>query len=170
MYGFTFGGPIQKNKTFFFGDYQQINDRRGDVFLATVPTPAFRSGDLSASTTAIYDPNTGTATGTGRQLFAGNQIPANRISPIAQRILALVLPPTSPGLQTNFQENTVRVKDTSSFDIKVDHQFTDSDRISTRYSLQRSAIADPPLFGLAGGGGKSFAGTGRQLAQNGAIN
>jgi len=170
MYGFTVGGPIRKNKTFIFGDYQGIKDRRGDVFQATIPTPSFRMGDLSASTTTIYDPTTGTSTGTGRQPFVGNQIPANRISPVAQRILGLVLAPTFSGLQTNFQENTVRKKDTDSFDLKVDHQINDRNRFFARYSFQRSTIADPPLFGLAGGGGKSFAGSGRQLAQNGAVN
>jgi hypothetical protein len=170
LYGFTLGGPIRKNRTFIFGDYQGIKDRRGDVFLATIPTLEFRNGDLSGSSTIIYDPRTGTPDGRGREPFAGNQIPANRISPIARRILALVPPPTFTGFQTNFQKNTVRRKDSDSFDVKLDHLFTDRDRFFVRYSFQKAAIEDPPLFGLAGGGGKSFAGSGSQLSQNGALN
>lgn len=170
LYGFTLGGPIRKNRTFIFGDYQGIKDRRGDVFLATIPTPAFRNGDLSGSSTNIYDPSTGSADGRGREPFPGNQIPANRISPISRRILDLVPAPTFSGFQTNFQKNTVRKKDSDSFDVKLDHLFSERDRFFVRYSFQRAAIEDPPLFGLAGGGGKSFAGSGSLLSQNGALN
>lgn len=170
QFGFTLGGPISKNRTFYFGDYQGTRDRRGDVFRATIPTLQFRQGDLSASPSVIYDPATGDANGRGRQPFADKRIPLSRISPISRRILDLVPDPTFPGLQTNFERATVRSKDLDNFDIKVDHQFTDNDRLSARYSFQRAEIIDPPLFGIAGGGGKGFAGTGLQRAQNVAIN
>src|SRR5207245_3328007 len=55
QFGFTIGGPIVRNRTFFFGDYQNTRDRRGDINRATIPTPAFRVGDLSASPTILYD-------------------------------------------------------------------------------------------------------------------
>lgn len=170
LFGFTLGGPIVRNKTFFFGDYQGTRDRRGDVFRATIPTPAFRQGDLSASPTVIYDPLTGDANGRGRTPFVNRQIPLNRISPVSRRILDLVPDPTFGGLQTNFERATVRSKDLDSFDIKVDHNFTDRDRFSARYSFQRAEIEDPPLFGIAGGGGKGFAGTALQRTQNLALN
>ena len=170
QYGFTLGGPIQRNRTFIFGDYQGTRDRRGDVFRATIPTPDFRRGDLSASPSTIYDPATGDATGRGRLPFAGKLIPANRISPVSQRILNLVPDPSFAGLQTNFERATVRSKDLESFDVKLDHHASDRDRLSVRYSFQRAEIDDPPLFGIAGGGGKSFAGTGLQRGQNLAVN
>ena len=170
LFGGTFGGPIRRNQTFFFVDYQGIRDRRGDVFRATIPTPEFRRGDLSASPSIIYDPATGDSDGRNRIPFAGNQIPTSRISPVSRRILDLVPDPTFSGLQTNFERATVRQKDTDGFDVKVDHQFSDSDRLSVRYSFQRHEIVDPPLFGIAGGGGKGFAGDGLQRAQNAAIN
>ncbi len=170
MLGATLGGPIRKNRTFFFLDYQGIRDRRGDVFFVTIPTPDFRTGNFGAGPTTIYDPNTGDSSGRGRTPFLGNTIPGNRISPVAQRILALVPAPLLPGFGNNYQQSTVRSKGTDDFDIKVDHQASGNDRLSARYSFQRYNIADPPLFGLAGGGGKSFAGTGLQRLQSSGIN
>src|SRR5262249_62096303 len=75
QFGFTLGGPIVKDKTFFFGDYQGIRDRRGDVTRPSIPTIDFRNGDFSsalrlpAGSQIIYDPSTGNADGTGRQPF-----------------------------------------------------------------------------------------------------
>ncbi len=169
MFGATLGGPIRKNRTFFFLDFQGIRDRRGDVFFATLPTMDFRAGNLGAAPTTIYDPASGDSAGRGRQPFAANSIPASRISPITRRILALVPGPVSPGLGTNYEQSTVRAKDTNAFDLKGDHQIGSHDRLSARYSFQRYAIADPPLFGLAGGGGKAFSGAGLQRLQSAGI-
>ena len=83
--GFTLGGPIMRNKLFFFGDYVRTNDDSGRLTQGHVPEPAFRNGDFSAAPTIIYYPATGNADGSGRTHFPNNQIPANRISPIAQR-------------------------------------------------------------------------------------
>ncbi len=170
LFGFTLGGPIQRNRTFFFGNYQGVRDRRGDNFFATIPTMEFRTGDLRASPTTIYDPATGDAQGRERRPFAENRIPTSRISPIARRILDMVPAPTAPGFGTNFQKPTVRKKDTEAFDIKIDHQLADADKLSVRYSFQRPKIEDPPLFGAAGGGGKGFAGIGTQRMQSAGIN
>ena len=81
--GFTFGGPIKRNKLFFFGDYVRTSDDSGRLIRGHVPEAAFRNGDFSAAPTHIYDPSTGDADGSGRTPFANNQIPADRISPIA---------------------------------------------------------------------------------------
>lgn len=172
-YGGTIGGPIRKNRTFFFGDYLGIKDRRGDTNRATIPDLNFRSGNLSAAPTTIYDPRTGDPDGSNRMAFPGNVIPPDRISAISKRILALIPPPTNlaaaPGT-VNWEKPTVRNKDTNSFDIKLDHQQTDKDRLAFRYSFQRPVVFDPPLFGAAGGGGKGFAGTGINRIQSTAIN
>ncbi len=171
QFGATIGGPIIRNKTFFFGDYQGIRDRRGDVTTATIPTMDFREGDFSAAPTAIYDPATGNSDGTGRSPFPGNRVPADRISPISKRILALVPPPTAGGFSTNFERATVRRKDTNAFDVKIDHQASANDTLMFRYSFQRPETFDPSLYPMAGGPKRSgFAGQGIQTAHNTAVN
>jgi hypothetical protein len=84
LFGFTLGGPVRKNQTFFFGDFQGIRDRRGDVNIATIPTPVHRTGDLSSIALPVFDPDTGQPGGAGRVPFADNRIPASRISPISR--------------------------------------------------------------------------------------
>ncbi|MDW8131669.1 MAG: TonB-dependent receptor, partial [Bryobacterales bacterium] len=164
-------GPFRRNMTFFFTDYQGRGDGRGDVTRATIPTMDFRQGDLRLSTTTIYDPLTGRPDGTGRMPFPDKQIPESRISPIARKILSFIPPPTLSGFSTNYERATVREKDTHSGDLKIDHQFRERDTLMYRYSVQRSRIFDPGLYGLYGGpksGG--FAGQGTQLSQNTALN
>ena len=176
QYGFTIGGPIIKNKTFFFGDYQGIRDRRGDVFHPSVPTMDFRNGDLSAALglpapQIVYDPRTGNPDGTGRQPFPGNIIPSDRISPVARRILGFIPAPTSPGFTNNFEGATVRVKDTDSFDVKVDHQISNKDSFFVRYDFQRPIVFDPGIYGIYGGPkNDGFAGTGTNRTQAGGFN
>jgi len=170
--GGTIGGPIKRNRTFFFGDYLRIYDRRGDGNRFVIPTMDFRRGDLSAGPTNIYDPTSGDDLGRNRTMFTNRIIPGSRISPIATRILSLVPPPNLPGLGTNFDQNTVRKKDSDAFDIKVDHQHTAADKFSIRYSFLRPIIVDaaPPAYGAAGGphaGG--FIGTGVDRTQSAAV-
>ena len=120
--GFTLGGPIRKNKLFFFGDYQYTKDILGKVYRGVVPTEEFRRGNFSAAPTKVYDPATGEASGSGRTQFAGNQIPANRISPIALALLEHIPLPNLPGValgQVNFQVNGQRDKTGHSFDTKI---------------------------------------------------
>ncbi|MBI3683429.1 MAG: TonB-dependent receptor [Acidobacteria bacterium] len=172
QFGFTIGGPVARNRTFFFGDYQSTRDRRGDINRATIPTPVFREGDLRESPTTIYDPATGNPDGTSRQPFADKRIPGSRISPIARKLLAFIPAPTFQGLQTNFEKATTRNKDTPSFDVKIDHQFNTRNNLSFRYSFMEPKIYDPGLYGIYGGpkitGG--FDGTGANRTQSSAIN
>lgn len=173
-YGFNLGGPIRRNRTFFFGDFLQVKDRRGDGYIISVPIASFRNGDFSsyASRAVIYDPATGNRdTGAGRQPFPGNIIPDARISPIAKKILAMVpLPNLGSDIVNNYASSTTRKKDSNLFDVKIDHQQTDNDRFSVRYSFQRPVVTDPGRFGIAGGGGKGFAATGVNRTQSAAIN
>jgi len=171
-FGATAGGAIIRNKTFYFADYLGIRDRLGKGHRFTIPTTAFRRGDLSAAPTIIYDPLTGDPNGANRLPFAGKIIPTARISPISARLNSLIPAPTSENATgVNFEGGTSRSKDTNGFDAKGDHHFTGNHRISLRYSFQRGIVTDPPLYGAAGGPANGgFAGTGTVDTHTGALN
>jgi len=191
-YGGSIGGPIIKNKTFFFFDILHISDVRGQFNLFTVPTDAFRAGDLTAGGSPIYNPFTGNSDGVGRAQFqcdaAGNplpvdstgkqatgtacaKIPAGLISPIAQKIIALVPHAQSTALTNNLQLNTNLRKNPTSFDFKLDHNWTEKDRLAFRFSRAVQKVFQSPAFGTAGGPANGgFQGTGTQNEESGAIN
>jgi hypothetical protein len=162
--GFTLGGPIVRDRFFFFGDYQRTIDNLGYVVRATVPTMAMRNGDFSAVSNGIYDPLTGAANGSGRTAFANNQIPQERISRIAQRLLAFLPEPNIAGAplgQNNYQKAQVREKTTDAFDTKLNYNLTDKDQISYRLSFMRPVVFDPGPYNEYGGpANDGFAGTG----------
>jgi hypothetical protein len=194
-YGANIGGPIWKNKTFFFGDFLRIDDHQGQFNQATVPPAAFRNGDFSGTTVKIYDPATGNASGVGRTQFVAssnpsdpkfnplcanpagcpNMIPVARISPIAKAILAKLPLPNVPGAgltsTNNFQGPTKFIKDTTSFDVKIDHNINQSNRLSGRFSFSNQTLSQSPLFGLIGGPSNgAFSGTGKQRFWDTAVN
>ncbi|HXW04054.1 MAG TPA: carboxypeptidase regulatory-like domain-containing protein [Vicinamibacterales bacterium] len=166
--GFTLGGPILRNRLFFFGDYVRTIDDSGRITRADLPEAAFRNGDFSAASTIIYDPATGNPDGTGRTPFPNNQIPADRISPIAQTIMANVPLPNLSGIPlggTNYEKPYVREKRTNQFDFKVTSQMTAADNLSVRYSYTNPTTYDPATFGIWGGI-KGFAGYGTNPTHN----
>ena len=176
QFGGTIGGRIVRDKLFFFADYQGSRDHLGQVNRGGLPGAAFRSGNLAAGNSTIYDPLTGAANGSGRTAFAGNIIPANRISPISQRILGFTPLPNLNAVegQVNYQQNSVRVKTLDQVDSKVDWVLGSNDRISGRYSIQKAVVDDPGLFGPGGiyGGFRNggFGGNGPARTQSGGIN
>ncbi len=169
--GFTMGGPIVRNKLFFFGDYQRTLDNAGYVVRAIVPTTRMRNGDFGEVSTGIYDPLTGDINGNGRTAFANNVIPADRISPIAQRLLALIPEPNVAAAlgQNNFQQAQTREKTTDGFDAKVNYAMNEKDQTSFRLSFMRPEVFDPGLFGEYGGPANGgFAGIGTNTSWSGA--
>jgi len=169
--GGTLGGPIVRNHSFFFVDFLRTSNFSGSYELLTLPTAAFRTGDLSASPTKIYNPNTGNPNGTGRQQFVTggvpNVIPSGSISSIAQKILALVPLPNIPGAgaTNNFQQNLDYSQVSDQLDAKFDQTLGANDHLAYRYSWQQVSTYQQPSFGLAGGP-EDFEGTGAENIYN----
>jgi len=175
--GGNIGAPIIKNKLFVFGDYLHIADHQGQFNTTSVPTAAFRAGDLSAGGTTVYDPSTGNNDGTGRTPFSyqghANVIDPARISQIAKNILALIPLPNIPGagLTQNYTKNTHFTRTSNSFDVKVDANVHNEDHLSYRYSWQKVDQLQEAIFGNAGGPAQGANNArGSQTAYNTALN
>jgi hypothetical protein len=171
--GFTLGGPIVRSKLFFFGDYQRTLDNFGYVVRATVPTLRMRNGDFGEVSQRVYDPLTGDVGGANRVAFANNQVPQERISPIARRLIGFIPEPNIPGApigQNNYQKAQTREKTTDGFDVKVNHTLTQKDQMSYRASFMRPVVFDPGLYGKYGGPANGgFAGTGTNTSTSTAV-
>ncbi len=96
-YGGTVGGPIKKNKLFFFLSWEAMRERSNFTKLTTVPTDPQRAGDFSALAVSLYDPSTGSASGVGRTPFPQNIIPLNQQSPITLKMQSYIPEPNLAG-------------------------------------------------------------------------
>ncbi|HEU0185849.1 MAG TPA: TonB-dependent receptor [Blastocatellia bacterium] len=141
--GGTLGGPIVRNRTFFFVDYQgTFNRNEGSVFRTVAPA-AWRTGNLSSLGAPIIDPQTCTNPRDTKtcQNFAGGIIPVDRIvNPVAKALFAdpsLYPLPNVPqsGVANNYLTSDANKVDGHQFDIKIDHRFSDKDNVSGRYSF-----------------------------------
>jgi hypothetical protein len=174
QYGVTGGGPVKKDKIFFFAAWEGYGSRQGATFLATVPLPAMYTGDFSGYKNAsgavipIYDPltqcgqysNAACGTGTIQRLpFPGNIIPANRINPVAAKIVAFPMfsPPNQPGQpftqNINYSKNAASGGNNNQYNGRFDYNTTDKLRAFGRYS--RWASSNTPFIpfnnGIYGG-------------------
>jgi hypothetical protein len=148
QFGATVGGPIRRNKTFFFGSFQGVTERRANTQFQTVPVGAWRSGNFAdVAGLTIYDPLTGNPDGTGRQPFSNNQIPQNRIHPVA-RILTPLIPGTNQaGLVNNLVGNVPFALDGWNYDGRVDHNFNERNSIFVKYNYSPYDVSQAALLG-----------------------
>ncbi len=145
QFGVNVGGPIKRDQTFFFFSYEGQRIRKAQTQTFSVPTAALRRGDFSGLA-ALCDPLTRTAAGTCAP-FAGNQIPTNRLSPVASALLARVPLPTSAGLVQNLLGVEDQANPMNQFSLKVDHRFGVSDNLTSRFSTSR--VHDTQPFGTS---------------------
>lgn len=148
-FGATVGGPIVRDKLFYFVSYEGRFTREFASRTLTVPTEAMRAGNLAGGP-QLYNPFTGNPDGTGRQPFAGNQIPASLISPIALKIQSYIPLPNAPGISNNFLAGGDFSNDRHTIDAKVDWQTTSKLRISPRIGILDTDTYNPPAYGTNG--------------------
>jgi len=140
QFGFVLGGPIVRNRTFFFADYQGTRQRIGRVRISTVPTALQRQGVFTESVgrvPVIYDPKTTQpAPGGGfiREPFLNNTIPQSQIDPVARARLERYPLPTSAGTANNYRRIGNEEQDQHQYDVRVDHHFSVRDRLFGRFS------------------------------------
>ncbi len=179
QFGGNVGGPIKKNKLFFFGDWERTTRRQFAAAFRTVPNPASLfdpAGNVSFASAipggtdcnvtrvagCIYDPNTGAANGTGRTAFPNNTIPATRIDPAAKTMLGRIDPAgflnNSGVAAANFGQNANNYFGShparfnrDNYDVKVNYLPNDRSMVFGRYSLGNAVFLDTPLLGDAGG-------------------
>ncbi|HRV09560.1 MAG TPA: TonB-dependent receptor, partial [Acidobacteriota bacterium] len=169
IWGGTIGGPIIKDKLFYFGGFEATQQGNSIFSASTLPTADQRAGDFSAylpvsaggtcdptkagaECTVIYDPLTGDAEGNGKLPFPGNIVPSDRFSPVALKMQDLLPLPNQPGLSSNYGIGGQRIMNRYNTDAKVDWYRTENHRIWGKFSWMDATVEAPPRFGAGGGG------------------
>lgn len=148
QFGFVFGGPMQKNKTFFFADWQSTRLRTGITRFSTVPAPSERRGVFSSP---ILDP-----AAPDRAPFPNNTIPASRFDPIALEVLRHYPAPNLAVPANNYVRTGVEPEDQDQLDTRLDRYFGAKHRVFGRYS--HFGDDDNPVTPLPEGSGSITSG------------
>jgi hypothetical protein len=161
QFGASIGGPIVKNKTFFFADFETVISSNPVNIVATVPTAAQIGGDFSQAMTydqngnpvqnQIFDPFQIDPASYTRPAYANNVIPGSEIDPVGQAVLKLYPQPNTAGDAVsganNYRNVILSTATTVQFDVKIDQHFSDKSTLSGRYSNVFSNGSTPTVFG-----------------------
>jgi hypothetical protein len=167
QYGASLGGPIRKDKTFFFGDFEQFKQAYGDPLTGSVPTLCQRGSKMAAaqgySGAAITCPDGsnpvnpgdfselatisafGGSSGTGAA-HSGPVIPLSSMNPVGLALFSSYPLPNSPALSNNYTSNPLRTQNSTTFDVRIDHHFSDKDTFFSRYSFNDVTTLTPTNF------------------------
>lgn len=146
QFGASVGGPISKDRTFFFANYEGLRIRRQSTIIASVPTVAERSGDFSSLTNVVRDPQTGAP-------FPGNIIPTTQQDPVGAAIASLYPNPNVDGARSrnnNFRANQPIRTNTEVAVARLDHNFSLNDRIYGRFLVNETDTFNAPVFPVPG--------------------
>jgi hypothetical protein len=176
QFGGTIGGPIIKQKTFFFADAQDLRSSKATTILSTVPTPLMKAGNFTELKPTLAAPGVAGQSG----CITGNIIAPSCIDPVGSKLLALYPDPNVPSLVarqgtpgswtggSNYQFQYGIPNNTYSWDARIDHNINDNNRIFGRFSAYNVSRQDAPWTGnpLAGNGNfaTQYQITGKSLA------
>jgi len=146
QFGFDFGGPILKNKLFYFANYEGYRQTQSALQTAHTPTPAMFTGDFSQAGVNIYDPTTfNPATGT-RSQFPGNMIPTQSIAPAAKALLAYYLPGSNLATTNNVTGTPQQTLNSDQFMGRIDYSINAHHQIFAQGNWLNSPANIPGLF------------------------
>lgn len=140
QFGGSVGGPVIKNRTFFFADYEGQRVRKSLTSTFSVPTDAMRIGDFT-ELPQVYDPNS--SSGISRQPFPGNRIPVQDLNAVSTALLANIPRPNLPGIAQNLLASGGQRINSNNASAKIDHQFSANDTAYVRFSLFDARQFDP---------------------------
>lgn len=157
-FGATVGGPIKKDKVFFFGAYSGLRIRRSSTNVGTTPLPAFLNGDFSSVPGAlIYNPFSGTTTGakayTDRTAFANNIITPALISTPAKNINKYFPAPNRPGIVNNYVSTVPYSYNGSTGTGRIDYNFSERTKLSATTNISSYTIDSPTALPIPLGDG-----------------
>jgi hypothetical protein len=158
QFGATLGGPIKKNKLFFFTSYEGVDQRQNYSEIDTLPTAAERNG-IFTGLAKIYDPSTGGGNPALRTQFAGNIVPASQFTPASVKMLSLVPLPNLPGNASNYYVGANYGLNRHSLDEKVTWQIDDKSSLFGKFSFMDAHVNSASTLGLGGGTGLSPGGS-----------